>query len=82
MNHQIIIEESPVSRFLFSDTRAAWLWLVIRLYVGYIWLLAGWGKVFSPSWVGEGAGTALTGFINGALMKTVGAHPDVSSWYA
>ena len=28
------------------------------------------------------AGSALTGFVNGALAKSAGNHPDVTSWYA
>lgn len=82
MTTRIEIPESKVSKFLFADTRMSWLWLIIRLYVGWAWLLAGWAKVHNAAWVGADAGTALTGFLNGALTKTVGAHPDVSGWYA
>ncbi len=78
----IIIEESPVSKFLFSNTKMAWFWLVVRIYVGWEWLYAGYEKVINPAWVGSGAGTAMGGFIKGALSKTTGAHPDVSGWYA
>lgn len=60
----------------------AWLWLIIRLYAGWEWLNAGFGKITSPVWTGPGAGTALTGFVNGALNKTAGANPDVNSIYA
>jgi thiosulfate dehydrogenase (quinone) large subunit len=67
--------------FLFSDTRMAWLWLVIRLYVGYEWLTAGWEKLHDAAWVGASAGSSLNGFLLGALQKTSGAHPSVSSWY-
>lgn len=70
------------SRFLFSNRKMAWFWLFVRVYVGYEWLTAGWGKLHNPAWVGSNAGGALTGFIQGALAKTVGAHPDVSGWYA
>ncbi|WP_262174109.1 DoxX family protein [Saccharococcus sp. Marseille-Q5394] len=80
-NTSIIVPENPVSRFLFSDTRSAVIWLVIRLYVGYAWLTAGWGKVSSDAWTGEHAGTALQGFINGALTKAQEGG-DVSGWYA
>jgi thiosulfate dehydrogenase (quinone) large subunit len=76
------IPEPPISRFIFGDTRLALLWLIIRLYVGWEWLDAGWEKVTSPVWVGPMAGTALQGFIAGALKKAAGQHPDVSSWYA
>ena len=82
MSKQIIIEESPLSKFLFSNTKLSWLWLVIRVYVGYEWLIAGWEKIHSAVWTGPTAGGALSGFIQGALAKTAGAHPDVSNWYA
>ena len=80
-NNSIVIPENPVSRFLFSDTRSGLIWLFIRLYVGYAWLKAGWGKVQSEAWTGENAGAALTGFVNGALAKSQ-EGADVSGWYA
>ena len=76
------LEESPVSRSLFGSVRWAWLWLILRLYVGYEWLHAGYEKLNSTAWTGSKAGSALTGFVNGALTKTGGTHPDVQSWYA
>lgn len=81
MDKVVQISEPPLSRFLFADTRVAWFWLLVRLYVGYEWLAAGWEKIQSPAWVGQGAGTALAGFVAGALKKTGGAHPDVYGWY-
>src|SRR5215470_17000492 len=76
------IPEPPLSRFLFADTRLAWLWLIIRVYTGWQWLDAGWGKIQNPAWFGPDAGSALTGFVNGALQKSTGDHPDVTDWYA
>jgi thiosulfate dehydrogenase [quinone] large subunit len=76
------LEESPVAKSLFGDVKWAWIWLILRLYAGWEWLQAGWGKVNNPAWIGGKAGTALTGFANGALSKTSGAHPDVQAWYA
>ncbi|SER69312.1 DoxX family protein [Psychrobacillus sp. OK032] len=73
--------ENPVSRFLFSDTRSAVIWLIIRLYVGYTWLKASWGKFHNDAWTGENAGAALTGFVNGALAKSK-EGTDVAGWYA
>jgi thiosulfate dehydrogenase [quinone] large subunit len=58
-----------------------WVWLVLRLYVGYEWLSAGWHKFTNPAWVGPEAGKAIQGFFAGALAKTSGDHPAVSSWY-
>lgn len=79
---QYIIEESPLSKFLFANTRMAWVWLVVRLYVGWQWLVAGWEKFNNPVWNSPQAGAAIQGFIKGALGKVDGPHPDVSGWYA
>jgi len=76
------LEEPPATRALFGDVRFAWIWLIIRIYVGYAWLMAGWGKLFSPAWTGEKAGAAISGFVAGALQKTTGEHPDVQGFYA
>ncbi len=91
------IPEPPIARFLFSDTRMAWFWLIVRLYVGYEWLIAGlekltgrdftigstFGKVVSSPWVfGAHDGAAIKGFVMGALAQTGGAHPAVQGWYA
>ncbi|GIP18777.1 hypothetical protein J40TS1_44190 [Paenibacillus montaniterrae] len=80
-NKMIHIPENPVSRFLFSSTGAGWIWLIVRLYVGYTWLTSGWKKVNSDAWTGENAGAAVTGFMQGALAKAEEGK-DVSSWYA
>ncbi len=76
------VPEAKISRILFSDTRSSWLWLILRLYLGWAWLTAGWDKLVRPDWVGSRAGTALGQFLIGAFSKTTGTHPDVSSWYA
>jgi len=76
------ITDPPFTQALFGKVSWAWLWLIVRLYVGWAWLEAGWGKVTNPAWVGSKAGVALTGFVNSALTKATGAHPDVQSWYA
>lgn len=75
------IPEPALSRFLFADTRFAWFWLIVRLYVGWEWLYAGWEKLGNPAWTGSQAGAAVKGFLAGALQKTGGAHPDVFGWY-
>ena len=76
------LSESPVARFLFGDLRLSWIWLILRLYVGYEWISAGWEKLHSPAWVGSSAGSAMAGFVKGALAETTGAHPSVQGWYA
>ena len=77
-----IVTDPPFAQSLFGDWRWAWLWLIVRLYIGYQWLVAGWYKIISPSWVGAQAGTALRGFLNNSISLTSGAHPTVQPWYA
>lgn len=48
------IEDPPLARFLFSDVRLAWLWLIVRVYLGYQWLEAGLHKVADPKWMETG----------------------------
>lgn len=81
-NVSMEIPEPKLARFAFSDTRFSWIWLLLRLYVGYQWIMAGWEKLTSAAWVGPQAGSAITGFLNGALTQATGAHPAVSNWYA
>jgi thiosulfate dehydrogenase [quinone] large subunit len=80
------LAEPPFARFLFADTRVMpWIWLIVRLYLGYEWLTSGRAKLSGPgsaAWVGDKAGSAIVGFANGALNKTSGDHPDVTGWYA
>jgi thiosulfate dehydrogenase [quinone] large subunit len=91
------IPEPPIARFLFADPRMAWLWLIVRVYVGYEWLVAGWDKLTGNSidiashfgakvgtpWVfTSNDGAAILGFANGAIAKATGAHPGVQDWYA
>jgi thiosulfate dehydrogenase [quinone] large subunit len=56
------IDDPPPARFLFGNTRAATLWLVLRVFLGYQWLSAGWHKVQDPAWMttGEGLKVFLT----------------------
>jgi thiosulfate dehydrogenase (quinone) large subunit len=75
-------QDPPVARALFGEPRWAWIWLIVRLYAGYEWITAGYEKLINPAWFGSSAGGAITGFVNGALTKATGAHPDVQSWYA
>lgn len=76
------IPEPNITRFLFADTRMAPVWLLARVYLGVLWLLAGWGKVTGGGWIGEGTGGAVQGFAQGAMAQTTGEHPQVTQWYA
>ncbi len=73
-----------VARFQ-NPSIAGTVWLVLRLWLGYVWLQAGWGKVFGDkagAWVGNKAGVAVTGFLKGGLERATGEQSIVPGWYA
>jgi thiosulfate dehydrogenase (quinone) large subunit len=76
------IPEPNITRFLFADRRMAPVWLIFRLWLGYEWLHAAWGKWTEGGWVGGGAGGGVQGFAQGAIAQTAGEHPQVTGWYA
>jgi thiosulfate dehydrogenase (quinone) large subunit len=63
------------ARFLFASTTAAWLWLVVRLYMVTVYLPAGWGKMTSGKWLFSD-GAPIQGLIGGAI-----ASEDTPTWY-
>ena len=79
--YPVLREPAPV-RWLLASPGAGWVWLLPRLWLGWQWLNAGLGKVGDPAWTGAQAGTALQGFIQGALQRGGGPHPEVTGWYA
>ncbi|MBZ0299472.1 MAG: hypothetical protein K8J31_07030 [Anaerolineae bacterium] len=48
-NKGTVIEDPPIARFLFGDTRIAWLWLIVRVLVGWSWLQASLDKLSNPA---------------------------------
>ena len=91
------IPEPGIARFLFADTRMAWLWLIVRVYVGFQWLAAGvdkltgysitpgssFGTHVGDSWIFTShLGAAITGFAKGGIAQASGAHPAVQGWYS
>ncbi|NLG08429.1 MAG: DoxX family protein [Deinococcales bacterium] len=73
--------EPQISKFLFASKWMAPVWTVVRVYLGWLWLSAGWGKVTNPAWVGSNAGTAIRGYLQGALGRAQGDAPTVTAWY-
>lgn len=59
---------------------SAAIWLLLRVWLGIVWLQAGWGKLFgdkASAWVGSEAGVAVAGFLNKALERG-----NAPAWYA
>jgi thiosulfate dehydrogenase [quinone] large subunit len=79
-----IIADPPLARFLFSDTRMAPVWLLIRIYVGWAWLEAGWHKVETVgpgNYIVDGAGI-LAFWTRIAAIPAAPAKPAITyDWY-
>lgn len=71
-----------MSKF-FKSSYWSILWTIIRIYLGYEWITAGWGKVFDPSkspgFIGGidaktgtvvQAGSSIKGFLQGAVKQS------------
>lgn len=69
------LREPRWARFLFASTTAAWLWLVVRLYLASVFIPAGWGKVTSGEWL-FGDGAPIQGMVGGAV-----ASEGTPAWY-
>ena len=79
-----IIEDPPLlrsmGRWLFSNMKAAWLWLPLRIWLGYHWIDASIHKIGNPAWVSTGA--ALKGFWTNAVTIPENGRPPIAfDWY-
>lgn len=75
-----IIEDPPLARLLFSDTRFAVIWAVVRVLLGLSWIDAASHKLGSPAWMETGE--ALKGFwANAVQVPAQGRPPIAYDWY-
>jgi thiosulfate dehydrogenase [quinone] large subunit len=75
-----IVQDPPFARFLFGDTRAKWLWLIPRVWLGIQWFQAGSHKVADPEWVQTGV--ALKGFWERIVLVPAEGRPLITfDWY-
>jgi len=74
------LQDPPFARFLFSETRAAWFWLLVRVWLGWQWIDASMHKINNPAWVQTGE--AVKGFwTNAVAIPEVGRPPVNFEWY-
>ena len=84
MGRSVVIADPPLARFLFSDTRMAPVWLLLRLYVGWAWLEAGWHKVqdtgAATNYIIDGAG--ILAFWKRIVVVPATGRPAITyDWY-
>jgi thiosulfate dehydrogenase [quinone] large subunit len=61
--------------YLRENKQVSILLTVLRVYIGYTWIMAGWGKI-------AGGQFDASVFLQGALEKANGESPVVQGWWA
>ncbi len=76
----IEVREPTIVWRLFNTTTFAWLWLILRVWLGVQWLQSGLGKIGNPAWIQTG--NALKGFwTNAVAVPETGRAPIAFDWY-
>lgn len=75
------MKDAPLIETLFSNTKFAWLWMIVRVYVGYQWLSASLHKLSAPEWMQTGE--ALKGYwLHAVAIPDAPAKPAIYyEWY-
>ncbi len=74
------IDNPVLVRRLLSDLKWAWVWLPVRLYLGWIWFQGGWERLNDVDWIGSGE--AVRRFWSQAVtVSSSGESPISCSWY-
>lgn len=75
-----VVAEPRFVETLLSDPRSGWLWLVLRVWLGWQWIDASQHKIFDPKWVQTGE--ALKGYwMNAVSIPETGRPPISFEWY-
>lgn len=75
-----VIEEPPIVQQLLNNPRYSFIWLVIRIWLGWQWLEAGLNKIEDPAWIQTGE--ALKSYWERAVAIPEGGRPAISfDWY-
>jgi thiosulfate dehydrogenase (quinone) large subunit len=75
-----VIQDPPFIQTLFNNTAFAWLWLALRVWLGWQWVEAGLHKVESPAWTQTG--DALKGFWSNIVVIPETGRPAIAfDWY-
>ena len=65
---------------VFSSPDWAWLWLIVRLWLGVSWIEAGWHKTREAAWTG--GGMAVKGYWERAIVIPEQGRPPIAyDWY-
>ena len=68
-------------RFLFGNILMSPIWFLIRLYVGWQWLQAGWHKIDGDGWINQN-GSGLQSFWQRIVVVPDEGKPAITyGWY-
>lgn len=74
------LQDPPLAQKLFGHPAAGWLWLVLRVWLGWQWIEAATNKIQNPAWVQTGL--ALKGFWENAVAIPEAGRPAIAfDWY-
>lgn len=80
LNLRPIIHEPIFLRKLFASPRSAWLWLVVRVWLGYYWIDSSFQKIVEQNWVANG--NALRTYWHDLLSAPSLGKPSFAyDWY-
>jgi thiosulfate dehydrogenase [quinone] large subunit len=73
--------DAPIINAIFNSTKFAWLWLIVRVYLGYQWIHSSLGKFEDPKWMQTGE--AIKGYWTRAVaIPEAPARPAIYyGWY-
>ncbi len=76
---EVTIPDPPLAHTLLATTRFAWLWAILRVFLGWQWLQSGWGKLAGGTWA---SGEPLRGFWANAVQTPEGGRAPIAyDWY-
>jgi thiosulfate dehydrogenase (quinone) large subunit len=77
----VLVEDPPIAQALFASTKWAWIWVPLRLWLGYQWIEGAEHKITDPAWMQSGA--AIKAFWTRALAVNPQTGKDLITfgWY-
>lgn len=77
---EVTMSDPPLAHKLFNTTKFAWIWALVRIYLGYLWIISGWGKITSQGWLD--GGTSLKAFWERQIVIPEQGRPPITyDWY-
>lgn len=77
-----VLQDPEVAQTLWASTRFAYVWLPLRMWLGWQWIQAGWARLQDPSWMDGGA--AFKSILERAVAADSGQvvpYDGVYDWY-